>query len=295
MEELAERTVQETVARGKCELIKDVAVPFVTLVIADLLGVPADDREAFKEFIAAGPPPGNIDTEERPHSNDILDHLARYFVGYIQDRRANPRPDVLTQLANAKFPDGTAADLPTIVGVAVFLFAAGQDTSAKLIGNCLRFLVEDKALQQTLRADRSQVGGFIEEVLRLQGSTKVTFRLARRKTKVGGKEIAAGQRIVIALSAANRDPRRWEEPNEFKLGRKKIQEHVAFGRGAHTCIGAPLARAELKVLMDRLLQQTSDISLSAEKHGPPGNRKLDYEASFIIRGLENLHLEFKPA
>jgi cytochrome P450 len=119
--------------------------------------------------------------------------------------------------------------------------------------------------------------------------------VALKKTTIGGREIAAGQRLVIALAAANRDPRRWEEPGEFKLGRKKVQEHLAFGRGAHTCIGAPLARAEVRVLLDRLLHQTSDISLSAEKHGPPGNRRLDYEASFIIRGLENLHLELKPA
>ena len=295
MEELAEQTVRDVVARGKCELIQDVAVPYVTLVIADLLGVPADDRESFREVIAAGPPPGNIDAEERPHSDSILDHLAQHFVGYVQDRRANPRSDVLTQLATAKYPDGTTPDLPAIVGVAVFLFAAGQDTSAKLIGNCLRFLTEDKVLQQQLREDRSQVAGFIEEVLRLQGSTKVTFRVARRKTKVAGREIAAGQKIVIALSAANRDPRRWEEPNEFKLGRKKNQDHLAFGRGAHTCIGAPLARAEIKVLLDRLLQHTSDISLSVEKHGPPDNRRLEYEASFIIRGLENLYLEMKPS
>jgi cytochrome P450 len=295
MEDLAEKTVKDVVARGKCELIQDVAVPYVTLVIADLLGVPADDRESFKEVIAAGPPPGNIDAEERPHSNSILDHLARHFAGYVQDRRTNPRDDVLTQLASAQYPDGTTPDPAAIVGVAVFLFAAGQDTSAKLLGNCLRFLTEDKALQQQLRRDRGQVAGFIEEVLRLQGSTKVTFRVARKTMKVAGRHIAAGQKILIALSAANRDPRRWEEPNEFKLGRRKIQEHLAFGRGAHTCIGAPLARAEIKVLLDRLLQHAADISLSEEKHGPPGNRRLDYEASFIIRGLENLHLELQPA
>jgi cytochrome P450 len=295
MEDLADKMMRDTVARGKCELIQDVAVPYVTLVIADLLGVPADDREAFREVIAAGPPPGNIDAADNPHSGDILEHLARYFVGYVMDRRANPRGDVLTQLATAKYSDGTTPELRDIVALAVFLFAAGQDTSAKLIGNCLRFLTDDPALQQRLRQDRSQVPAFIEEVLRLQGSTKVTFRVARRKTRIGGQEIAAGQRLVIALAAANRDPRRWEEPNEFKLGRKKAQEHLAFGRGAHTCIGAPLARAEVKVLLDRLLLHTSDISLAEEKHGPPGNRRLDYEASFIIRGLENLHLELKPA
>ena len=163
MEELAEKTVLDMVARGKCELIQDVAVPYVTLVIADLLGVPADDRDSFREVIASGPPPGNIDSEAQPHSNSILEHLAKHFVGYVMDRRANPRSDVLTQLAASKYPDGTTPDLQAIVGVAVFLFAAGQDTSAKLIGNCLRFLTEDKALQQQLREDRSQVAGFIEE------------------------------------------------------------------------------------------------------------------------------------
>ena len=163
-----------------------------------------------------------------------------------------------------------------------------------MIGNCLRLLTEDKSLQQQLRQDRSQIPGFIEEVLRLQGSTKVTFRVARRKTRIGDREIAAGQKLVIALAAANRDPRRWEEPEKFKLGRKKNQEHLAFGRGAHTCIGAPLARTEVRALLDQLLQQTSDISLAVEKHGPPANRRLQYEASFIIRGLENLYLELQP-
>ena len=294
MEELARETVRKVVAGGKCELIQDVAVPYVTLVIADLLGVPANDRESFREIIAAGPPPGNIDAEEKPHSSAVLEHLARFFAGYIMDRRATPRTDVLTELASAKLPDGSTPDLATIVGVAVFLFAAGQDTSAKLIGNCLRLLTEDKNLQQQLRQDRSQIPGFIEEVLRLQGSTKVTFRVARRKARIGGREIAAGQKLVIALAAANRDPRRWEDPEEFKLGRKKIQEHLAFGRGAHTCIGAPLARTEVRALLDQLLQQTSDISLAVEKHGPPGKRRLNYEASFIIRGLENLYLELQP-
>src|SRR5271170_984854 len=100
--------------------------------------------------------------------------------------------------------------------------------------------------------------------------------------------------MVIALSAANRDPRRWENPKEFKLNREKIKEHLAFSRGAHTCIGAPLARAEVRVILDRLFEHTSEIRLSEEMHGAPGSRKLDYEASFIIRGLARVFLELKP-
>ena len=294
MEELAEKTVRDVVARGKCELIQDVAVPYVTLVIADLLGVPADDRESFKEVIAAGPPPGNIDAEERPHSDSVLEHLARHFVGYIQDRRATRVPMCsrnwrMRSIRMARHPscrDRRCRGIPV----------RRRPGHERQVDRQLFALSDRRQGSATTTARGPQPGGgFIEEVLRLQGSTKVTFRLARRKTKVAGREIAAGQKIVIALSAANRDPRRWEEPNEFKLGRKKIQEHLAFGRGAHTCIGAPLARAEIKMLLDRLLQHTSDISLSVEKHGPPENRRLDYEASFIIRGLENLHLELQPS
>ena len=294
MLKFADELVKEKVAKGTCELIQEIAAPYVTLVIADLLGVPDDDRESFRKVIDAGPPPGNMDAAERPHSSAVLEHLGRYFFGYVQDRRANPRADVLTELATAKFSDGSTPDLMEVVRLAVFLFAAGQDTSAKLLGNSLRFLVEDRELQQRLRNDRSLIPAFIEEVLRLEGSTKATFRIARKTTKVGGREIPAGTKLVIALAATNRDPRRWEEPQAFKLDRPKIKEHLAFGRGAHTCVGAPLARAEVRVLLDRLMEHTSEIRLSEQHHGRAGNLKLDYEPSFIIRGLEKLHLELEP-
>jgi cytochrome P450 len=294
MQKFSDELVEAAVAKGNCELIQEIATPYVTLVIADLLGVPAEDREAFRKAIDAGPPPGNMDAEDKPHSGGVLEFLAGYFVRYIQERRANPRNDVLTELATAKFPDGSTPDLMEVVRLSIFLFAAGQDTSAKLLGNSMRFLVENPELQTKLRNDRTLIPAFIEEALRLEGSTKATFRVARRKTRIGDKEIAAGQKVVVALAASNRDPRRWEAPKDLKLDRAKIKEHLAFGRGAHTCIGAPLARAEVRVLLDRFLEHTSQISLSAEHHGPPGNRRLNYEPSFIIRGLEKLFIELTP-
>jgi cytochrome P450 len=106
--------------------------------------------------------------------------------------------------------------------------------------------------------------------------------------------VPAGKRVFIGLAAANRDPARWEDPNLFKLGRPRIKEHIGFGRGAHTCAGAPLARVEVRVLFEKLLEQTSQIALSDEHHGPADNRDLRYEASYIIRGLENLHITLTP-
>jgi cytochrome P450 len=284
-------------AQGSCELINEVATPYVTMVIADLLGVPDDDREEFRKVIDSGPPPGNMeetDEEARARASAPLMFMIGYFNRYLAERRANPRDDVMTELALAKFPDGSTPDLIEPVKAAMFLFAAGQDTSAKLIGNALRFLCENPEMQQHLRENRDQIGPFLEETLRLEGSTKATFRVAKRKTEIAGMEIPAGQIVVVALPAANRDPRRWDDPAEFRLNRPRIKEHLAFGRGAHTCAGAPLARAEVQVLLDRLLEHTSAITLSEAHHGKAGERRIDYEPSFIIRGLAELHVEFTP-
>jgi len=295
MRTYADELAREMVAKGGCELIDDIATPYVTLVIADLLGVPEDDREEFRKVIDSGPPAGNMDAADAPQmASPALAFMGAYFARYIQERRDNPRDDVMTEMALAKYPDGTTPALIEVVKTAMFLFAAGQDTSAKLLGNAIRYLAEHPDLQQQLRDDRTLIPGFIEEMLRMEGSTKATFRLAKRNTRIGDVEVPAGKMVVIALAAANRDPQRWDDPAAFRIGRQRIKEHLAFGRGAHTCAGAPLARAEVNVLLDRILEHTSAVTLSETHHGPKNARTIEYEASYIIRGLAELHVEFAP-
>ena len=294
MRAFADDMAKEMVAKGGCEMVNEVATPYVTMVIADLLGVPAEDREKFREIIDSGPPPGNMDAGDQGQNIHPLMMMGSFFARYIAERRESPREDVMTEMALAKYPDGSTPDAMEVVKSAMFLFAAGQDTSAKLLSNAMRRVCEDKELQSQLREDRSLIGPFLEEVLRVEGSTKATFRIAKRKTKIGDMDIPAGKRVVVSLSAANRDPERWEDPNGFHIGRAKIKEHLAFGRGAHTCAGAPLARAEVAVAFDRFFEHTSDISLDEAHHGPAGARRLDYEPSFIIRGLANLHVKLSP-
>jgi cytochrome P450 len=287
--------VRDAVAKGGCELIKEIATPFVTLVIADLLGVPADDRQLFMEAIEAGPPPGSLNSDDLMSQNQPLVLMGMHFVGYVQDRRQNPRNDILSELANATYPDGSTPDALEIVRLATFLFGAGQDTSAKLLGNAMKFIVDQPGLQDRLRHDRSLIPLLLEEVLRLEGSTKMTARLARKDSRIGDLEVPAGTTVMLALSAANRDPRRWENPETFVLDRPKIKEHLAFGRGAHVCAGAPLARSEVRIILERFLEHTSRIDLVEDKHGPRDNRNFDYESSFIIRGLADLHLTLTSA
>jgi len=293
--EYSDELIRSMVAKGGCELIKDVATPFVTLVIADLLGVPADDRQLFMEMIEAGPPPGSLNSDDLHAQNRPLEMMGAYFAKYVLDRRANPRDDVLSELANAAYPDGSTPDPMEVVRLATFLFGAGQDTSAKLLGNTMKYIVDQPGLQAQLRADPSLIPHLLEEVLRLEGSTKITSRLARRDTRIGDLEAPAGTPVLLALAAANRDPRRWENPQELILNRPRIKEHLAFGRGAHVCAGAPLARVEVRVILEKFLEHTADIDLVETRHGPRGARNLDYEPSFIIRGLGELHLQLKPA
>jgi cytochrome P450 len=296
MRGVAERMVAGTVRAGTCEVIGKLATPYVTLVIGDLLGIPEEDREQLFIAITSAPLPGSLDDADAGASLEPLARaLGGLFYGYISDRRAHPRGDVLTDLATATFPDGTQPSIQELIVLAVFLFAAGQDTSAKLLGNAIRFLAENGEMQDQLRADPAKVPAFIEEMLRLEGSSKVTHRLATKDTELGGMTIRAGTKLVASLAGANRDPARWENPHDFVLNRPRIKEHLAFGRGAHTCIGAPLARAEVRVILEQLLAQTAHFTLSEAHHGPAGQRRLHYEPSYIIRGLEDLHVELMGA
>lgn len=293
----SEELVGEAVAKGGCELISEIATPFVTMVIADLLGVPAEDRQFFMDVIQKAPPPGSLNSSENNY--DGADHpmvvMGAYFANYIQERIDRPRDDILSELAHSTYPDGTKPTLPDLINLSTFMFGAGQDTSAKLIGNAMRYIVDQPGLQANLRDNPKLIAPMLEEVLRLEGSSKMTARLARKDATVAGIKIPAGTKIALALAAISRDPRRWENPNEFLMGRAKIMEHLSFGRGAHTCAGAPLARVEVRVLMEKLFQHTSHIDLDETRHGTREHRRLDYEPSFIVRGLSEMVLKLAPA
>jgi cytochrome P450 len=292
----SDEMVRRVVAKGECEMIREIATPFVTIVIADLLGVPTEDRQLFMDAIEAAPPPGNLDGDNNiKGDNHPFAVMGGYFARYVAERRAQPREDVLSELANARYRDGTEPAMMDIVQLGMFMFGAGQDTSAKLLGNAMKFIVDEPGLQDRLRADPSLIPALIEEILRLEGSTKQTARLARRDTRLGDRDIPAGTRILVALSAANRDPTRWPDPQKLDLERPKVKEHVAFGRGRHVCAGAPLARVEVRIILEKLLEYTSNIDLDESRHGPRGQRDLAYEASFIIRGLESLYLKLTPS
>jgi cytochrome P450 len=293
---LADRQLDEFLDRGDDEFISGYGQPFALLVIADLLGVPEADHELFREQLGprqherSGTLGGTGEDDALAHSP--LEFLYAQFSDYVEARRREPQDDVLTGLATATFPDGSEPEVLDVARIAANLFAAGQETSVRLFGTALQRLAEDHDLQEQLRAQRELIPNFVEECLRFESPVKGDFRLARTTTTVGDTEIPAGTTVMVVNGAANRDPRKFECPAEFQVERANARQHMAFGHGPHSCPGAPLARAEGRITVERFLDRMSDIRISEARHGPPGARRYEYVPTYILRGLTRLHLEW---
>ncbi|WP_283611365.1 cytochrome P450 [Mycolicibacterium poriferae] len=295
MWQLADDILDDFLAPGEGEFIKGFAGPFTLRVIADLLGVPDEDRSELLDRLPSGTHGSGLGNAEKTLTKTPLEYLYDVFATYVEDRRAQPRDDVLTGLATATFPDGTMPEVGDVVRVATNVFSAGQETTVRLLSTALKVLGDRPDIQQKLRADRSLLPNFIEECLRIESPVKGDFRLSRVPTTIGDQPLGAGCTVMVVNGAANRDPRRFDDPDDFDPERKNARQHLAFGRGIHSCPGAPLARAETRVGLERLLDRTTDIRVSESKHGPIGDRRYDYIPTYILRGLTELHLEFDLA
>jgi cytochrome P450 len=298
---------------GKVELVSQYGGPYATLVIADLLGVPAADRMKFVEWLK-GAIPAEMGAEPQDMTNSGFAKIGKRIFALLGQRRIYAKPvikqvrealglnrrdpsgrdEILTEIALAKFPDGSTPSLIDITALGAFVFGAGQDTTNRLLSNGFRIIATRPDIQQELRDDPKRINDFIEELLRFEGSVKSVGRLCIKTTTVAGVEIKAGTTMLLSHMAANRDPRKFENPHTFDMNRKKIKEHLAFGRGAHTCIGAPLARREVAISIERLLARMGNVRLSEAHHGNDNDRRYFYEPTYILRAMRELHLEFDP-
>ena len=285
---------------GECEFVGEFASPFAMLVIADLLGVPEADHEMFRDELAG-------ERERRRRRHRARTHgaqPARVPLRPVHRRTsriagATPRNDVLTGLATATFPDGsTARGRSTSCAIAANLFAAGQETTVRLLAHALQLIGEQPELQQRLRDERDLIPNFVEEALRHrepgQGRLPPGPRCRRRSAASRSRP---APRVMVLNGAANRDPAAVRATRtSSSVDRANARQHIAFGHGVHTCPGAPLARAEgTRQPSSGCSTALADIRISEAVHGPPDARRYEYTPTYILRGLSALHLEFSPA
>jgi cytochrome P450 len=282
---LADGLIDELAGRSEVEFCRAYARPFTLLVIADLLGVPREDHATFRGWL--GGEGGNAGDPEGRHGGDqVFANLHPYFARYIEQRRASPGDDAMSRMAGVRFPDGALPEVADVVRIATILFAAGQETTARLLAAGIRILAEQPALAAELRRDPGTIPSFVEECLRLESPIKGSFRLALDDVMVAGVHIPAGSIVMALVGAANRDARVFEDPDRFDHQRPNVRRNIAFGHGEHFCPGASLARAEARISFERLLARLDDFELVE-----PGT--FSYASSFIIRGLERLPLRFR--
>ena len=282
---LADGLIDEFADRSEVEFSTAYARPFTLLVVADLLGVPREDHEQFRRWLRGDK--GNVGNPEGEHGGDrVFANLHPYFTRYIEERRASPRDDVMSRLAGARFPDGELPEVVDVVRLATIFFAAGQETTARLLSTGMRILAEQPALAEELRSDPGGIPNFVEECLRLEGPIKSTFRLALHDTQIAGVDVPAGTVVMGLVGAANRDPRVFDDPDRFDPKRPNVRRNIAFGHGEHFCPGASLARAEARISFERLIARLDDVQLVDPS-------ALSYAPTFIIRGLNDLPLRFR--
>ena len=286
MGRFADQLLGEMVARGGGEFVGDYASPFARMVVAELEGVPEEDHPHFAE---------KLEEMSKQTSHKPLEFLYEQFSGYIEDRRRNPRNDIMTEMATATFPDGSSPSVHDVALLAANMFTGGQETTVRMIAFAVRRLAEDPVLQAQLRADRALIPNFIEEVLRYESPLRAQFRMAKVTTEVAGVHVPAGSSLLLLPGAANRDPKFYERPDEFDITRPNALYHLTFGHGTHHCAGAHLARAEGRVTLNRLLDRTAEVAIDEAVHGPAGDRRYRFLPTYFLRGLVKLAVTLTPA
>lgn len=291
---LVNRLIDDFTGAGRCEVVTQFAHATSTYAISDIMGISMEDRAEL--LVLLGAPPSQIDGDAAHKIGpDPLVFLKERFDGYILARQESPRGDLLSDLANARFKDGSAPPYERLAELARFVFGAGQDTTSRLIAMAIRVLGDRPDIQARLRAEPARIGDFIEETLRIDPPVKAVYRVARRSTSIAGVETPAGTVVNVSLTGASNDPRHFAEPDRFDIDRGGLRDHMAFSRGSHGCMGAPLARLEARVAIEELLRRTSDIRIDEAEHGPPDARSYAFEPTYSFRNIARLHVKFDAA
>jgi cytochrome P450 len=276
--------------RTDIEFVTDFAVPLPVRVIATMLSQPPErwvDIKRWSDASIAGIGT-NISVETRMAAERETNEFQRHFAAELEERRANPRDDLLSNLVHATIDepgvDPRPLDTAEALSIISQLMVAGNETTTKLLTEMMRLLGEHPDQWTRVRSDTSRIERIVEESLRLSSPTQGIFRIVTEDHELGGVPLPKGARLVMVYGSANRDDAVFPDGESFDPDRERLREHLAFGKGIHFCLGASLSRLEAKVAMEELTRRIGAYRLS-------DSNTFAYYPSFMLRGLQRLDIE----
>ncbi|GAB3047329.1 cytochrome P450 [Intrasporangium mesophilum] len=287
--------VEKFIDRGRVELVSELAIGLPVTVIADALGVDRADQALFKRWSddIVAPRSGLLNLEERRRCAHSLVELQHYLAARAQERRDEPRDDLLSDLVQARFDSGEREGQPLtdneLIGILRQIMVAGNETTTSLIAGAMKLLVEHPKELAATEADHSRIPLVLDEALRVDAPIQMLPRRTVVDAEVGGTVIPAGEVLYLVYASANRDGARFEDPEQFCPARPNVRQHLAFGQGAHFCPGSALARSEARIALGLLLSKATDWRLD-----PAVSEPVQRQLSMTLRGLSALHLTFTP-
>lgn len=289
-EEIAGELLDRFAADGRVELLGQFAQPLPLTVIAEQLGVPREDLPTFRRFTDGfvAQLGGMADAEGQLEAARLIVEFQKYFAARLEERRAAPRDDILSDLVHARVEDERPLDVAEMLSILQQILVAGNETTASAIAEGMARLIAHPEQMQRVEREPERIPALVEEVLRLATPTANMWRVATRDTELGGVAIPKGSLLLLRYASANRDETVFPEPDRFDVTRPNAAEHLAFGSGVHFCLGAKLARMEMRVAFRTLLLGR----LSGWAHDPaaPPPR---YKPNVLLHGLEALPLIFR--
>ena len=288
MDEIVNMLIDGFIDRGRVELIHEFAVPVPLYVIADQLGVPRDDAPKFKIWSDASVAPLGLmltDDEWIDSATKLLE-FQRYFVAALDERRQNPRDDLLSALLEVRDDEGKPLDNGELLSIISQVLVAGNETTTNSIAAGMTLLIDNPDQQKLLREDPSRIPTFVEETLRLESAVQGLFRVVKQDTELGGYAIPQGARVMLRYAAANRDAAKFGCPHQLDVERSNAGAHLAFGAGIHHCLGAQLARYEMIAAFQAILTRMDNLA-----YAPSGN-SFQHHPHLCLRGLKELWITF---
>lgn len=288
---IRERTtdlLDDALGGAELDIVGDLAYPLPVIVIAKLLGVPADERDRFKEWSDTLVAAASADEESEAfveRQQQAQQEMAVYFLELIEDRRDDPRDDLLSRMVTAELEDGSRLSREETLGMCILLLIAGNITTTNLVANAVRCFGNNELFDE-LSTDERALLPAIEESVRYRSPVQAMTRIATEDVTLRGEPIEEGDRLVVWLGSANRDERRFDDADRFVVDRSPNQ-HLGFGHGTHYCLGAPLARLEARIVLSELLSRVDGLRLAETELQPT-------RSSFIY-GVESLPVRYETA